>query len=205
MSKFPHQAKLCSECSSLLVASLNFKSSLLNFMFMVPCITSLYQWMSNNDTQQYAVYFILVQDHTTCFRCCPRPSSGVHKTVVTATGTSHMIMQLPHSVAKLRLLQFYILLMMGGWHLKRVEWSCSKINWQRAYCCISLGIYWSSLLVNCLLVECCFCHGCLGFNLTSYITFYHATPTFETLPILQLFLISHHLCWGWLPCDLSKF
>ena len=70
--------------------------------------------------QQYAVY-ILLQNHSTSFGRRPRPSSGVHKTVVTATGTSHMIMQLPHSVAKLRLLQFYILLMMGGWHLKRVE------------------------------------------------------------------------------------
>ena len=34
-----------------------------------------------------AVY-ILLQYHSTCFRCRPHPSSGVYKTVVTATGTS---------------------------------------------------------------------------------------------------------------------
>ena len=39
--------------------------------------------------QQYEVY-ILLQYHSTCFGYRPRPSSGVHKTVVVATGTSHM-------------------------------------------------------------------------------------------------------------------
>jgi len=43
--------------------------------------------------QKYAVY-ILLQHHCTCFGCRPHPSSGVHKIVVTATGTSHMIVQL---------------------------------------------------------------------------------------------------------------
>jgi len=51
-----------------------------------------------------SLYFILLQDHSTCFRSRPYPSSGVHKTVVTVTGTRHMIMQLPHSsMAKLGL------------------------------------------------------------------------------------------------------
>ena len=44
-----------------------------------------------------SLYFILLQDHSTYFGCRPHPSSGVHKTAVTATGTSHMIVQLPHS------------------------------------------------------------------------------------------------------------
>ena len=49
-----------------------------------------------------SLYFILMQNHSTCFGCRPHPSSGVHKTVVTSTGTSHMFVQLPHSnVAKL--------------------------------------------------------------------------------------------------------
>ena len=43
-----------------------------------------------------AVY-ILLQYHSTCFGCSPHQSSGVHKTVVIATGTSHMIVQSPHS------------------------------------------------------------------------------------------------------------
>ena len=42
--------------------------------------------------------FIILQVHSTCFGCQPHPSSGVHKTVTTASGT----VQLPPSnVAKL--------------------------------------------------------------------------------------------------------
>jgi len=42
--------------------------------------------------------FIILQVHCTCFGCQPQPSSGVHKTVTTASGT----VQLPPSnVAKL--------------------------------------------------------------------------------------------------------
>jgi len=49
-----------------------------------------------------SLYFILLQYHSTCFGCRPHPSSGVHKTVVTATGTSHLFVQLPHcNVSKL--------------------------------------------------------------------------------------------------------
>jgi len=33
--------------------------------------------------------FIILQVHSTCFGCQPHPSSGVHKTVTTATGTGH--------------------------------------------------------------------------------------------------------------------
>jgi len=43
------------------------------------------------------LYFILLQDHSTCFGCRPYQSSGVHKAAVTATGTSHMFLQQPHS------------------------------------------------------------------------------------------------------------
>ena len=42
------------------------------------------------DATLCSLYFILMQDHSTCFGCHPHPSSGVHKTVVTATGTSYM-------------------------------------------------------------------------------------------------------------------
>ena len=53
-----------------------------------------------------SLYFILLQDHSTCFGCRPHPSSGVHKTVVTATGTSHMIAWLSDSkVTKLATLE----------------------------------------------------------------------------------------------------
>ena len=39
--------------------------------------------------------FIILQVHCTCFRCQPHPSSGIHKTVTTASGT----VQLPPSNA----------------------------------------------------------------------------------------------------------
>jgi len=41
--------------------------------------------------QQYAVRFILLQNHSTCFGCPPHPSSGVLKTVTVASGTGHNI------------------------------------------------------------------------------------------------------------------
>jgi len=39
--------------------------------------------------QQYAVWFILLQNHSTCFGCPPHPSSGVLKTVTAASGAGH--------------------------------------------------------------------------------------------------------------------
>ena len=34
--------------------------------------------------------FIILQVHSTCFGCQTHPSSGVHKTVTTASGTGHI-------------------------------------------------------------------------------------------------------------------
>jgi hypothetical protein len=42
--------------------------------------------------------FIILQVHSTCFVCQPHPSSGVHKTVTTASGTGHIFVQLPPCV-----------------------------------------------------------------------------------------------------------
>ena len=63
----------------------------------------LYILINQRDsTVRSQFYFILLQDHSTCFGCCPHPSAGVHKTVTTASGTSHISLQLPSSnVAKL--------------------------------------------------------------------------------------------------------
>ena len=41
--------------------------------------------------QLFAINFILLQDHSTRFGCCPHPSSGVQKTVTAAFGTGHSI------------------------------------------------------------------------------------------------------------------
>ena len=49
---------------------------------------------------------IILQVHSTCFGCQPHPSSGVHKTVTTVSGTGHIFVQLPPSnVAKLATLE----------------------------------------------------------------------------------------------------
>jgi hypothetical protein len=34
--------------------------------------------------------FIILQVHSTCFGCQPHPSSGLHKTATTASGTGHI-------------------------------------------------------------------------------------------------------------------
>jgi len=41
------------------------------------------------DATQSSV-FIILQVHSTCFACQSHPSSGVHKTVTTASGTGHI-------------------------------------------------------------------------------------------------------------------
>jgi len=38
--------------------------------------------------QQYAVWFILLQNHSTCFGCPPHPSPGVLKTVTAASNVA---------------------------------------------------------------------------------------------------------------------
>ena len=44
----------------------------------------------SNKMQQYADIYLLL-NYCTCFGCTPRPSSGVHKTVVAASGTDHTV------------------------------------------------------------------------------------------------------------------
>jgi len=95
-------------------------------------------------------YFILLHDHSTCFGCVSHPSSGIHKTVVTATGTTHWscsctindyvlteftyyayhtrrdIWLVPMAVTEL------LCTLDDGCerHPKHVEWSCSKIKYK---------------------------------------------------------------------------
>jgi hypothetical protein len=88
--------------------------------------------------------FIILQVHSTCFGCQPHPSSGVHKTVTTASGTGHIscaavaklawprwrevaaqeILPVPEAVVT-------VLCTLNdgcGWHPKHVEWTCRIIN-----------------------------------------------------------------------------
>ena len=53
------------------------------------------------DTTQSSL-FIILQVHSTYCGCQPHPSSGVYKTVTTASGTGHIFVQLlPSNVTKL--------------------------------------------------------------------------------------------------------
>ena len=61
------------------------------FAFMVPCIDdNIYLIIVQRDSTQSSL-FIILQVHSTCFGCQPHPSSGVHKTVTTTSGTGHII------------------------------------------------------------------------------------------------------------------
>ena len=100
------------------------------------------------DATVCSLYSILLQDHTTCSGCRPHPSSGVHNTVVTATGARHKIVHLPRSnVAKLAMLEWDRCTIIWfapvavttvlrtpddgcGRHPKHVECSCSKIEYR---------------------------------------------------------------------------
>jgi len=55
-------------------------------MFMFPCTI-----VQRNATQ--SCIFIILQVHSTCFGCQPHPSSGVRKTVTTASGTGHIFVR----------------------------------------------------------------------------------------------------------------
>ena len=59
----------------------------MNFMFEFPCIISLY-YIKNQQVATLAVLFIS-HCKITCFGRFLRPSSGVLKTVVAATGACH--------------------------------------------------------------------------------------------------------------------
>ena len=46
---------------------------------------------------QHKAVYLLFCKFTTCFGCQLHPSSGVHKTVTTASGTGNIFVQLPPS------------------------------------------------------------------------------------------------------------
>jgi len=87
--------------------------------------------------------FIILQVHSTCFECQTHPSSGVHKTVTTASCTGHIFM-----CSYLRPTWPSLATLEGGrctateavvtvlctpvdgcgWHREHVEWTCRIIN-----------------------------------------------------------------------------
>jgi hypothetical protein len=111
---------------------------------MVPCIVT--KLIRSNKMQQHADIYLL-QNHCTCFGCPSHPSSGVHKTVTSVSGTGHSIWLttiLQHGQIRTahvgggllvgsydlyqRLqLQFYVLLMMGAMDTRNM-WSDFAVN-----------------------------------------------------------------------------
>jgi len=88
--------------------------------------------------------FVSLQVHSTCFGCQPHPSSGVHKTVTTASGTGHAMLcsYLPPTWPRWREVAAQIIRPVPKavvtvlctpddercWHPKHVEWTCRITN-----------------------------------------------------------------------------
>jgi len=53
-------------------------------------ITANLIYVINQRDARLSSLFIVLQNHSTCFGCPLRPSSGVHKTLVTTTVTSRV-------------------------------------------------------------------------------------------------------------------
>jgi len=107
--------------------------------------------------QKYALYFILLQNHFTCFACRPHPSSGTHQTVTTASDTTHIICAATSLILGLATIEWdscRIIWLVPvavtkvlctpddgcGRHPKHVEWFCSTKKYS-TYCCISWDNY----------------------------------------------------------------
>ena len=59
-------------------------------MFIVPCINDKTYLINVHRDATQSSLFIILQVHSTCFGYQPHPSSGVHKTVTTASSTRHI-------------------------------------------------------------------------------------------------------------------
>ena len=101
---------------------------------------SVHRWSTlifvQRDATQRSL-FIILQVHSTYFGCQQHPSSGVHKTVTTASGTGHIfcaatleggsrkkIWPVPEAVITVSCTPDDGC----GWHPKHVEWTCRIIN-----------------------------------------------------------------------------
>ena len=108
---------------------------------------SVHRWsiliIAQRDATQNSL-FIILQVHSTCFGCQPHPSSGVHKTVTTASDTGYIFcaatsLQRGHAnVATLAqkiwpVPEAVVIALCTpddgcGLHSKHVEWTCRIIN-----------------------------------------------------------------------------
>jgi len=88
---------------------------------------NIFMLVQRDETQSRL--FIILQIHCTCYGCQPHPSSGVHKTVTTASGTGHIFCaatSFQHGHVTVTVL--WTPDDGCGWHPKHVEWTCRIIN-----------------------------------------------------------------------------
>ena len=76
--------------------------------------------------------FIILQVHSTCYWCHPHPTSEVHKTVTSASGTGHIFcaatsLQRGQAWPEAVVTVLCTPVERCGWHPKHVEWTC-RIN-----------------------------------------------------------------------------
>jgi len=106
----------------------------INIRFIVIlCLWSVHRWpkliIVQRDATQSSL-FIILRVHSTCFGCQPHPSSGVHKTVTTASGTGHIFLR-SYLQAWPRWREATVLCNPDdgcGWNPKHVERTCRIIN-----------------------------------------------------------------------------
>jgi len=117
--------------------------------FMGKCwdLTDLFTLIIVQRDSTQSCLFIILQVHSTYFGCQPHPSSGVHKTVTTASGTGHIfcaatsIQRGQASCRKIWAVPAAVVTVLCihddgcDWHPEHVEWACRIIN--RLHCVAS--------------------------------------------------------------------
>jgi len=75
-------------CVFLMLCSFRSRYSVSVYCFCVNVYCTVLILVQRDATQRGL--FVILQVHSTCFGCQPHNSSGVHKTVTTASGTRHI-------------------------------------------------------------------------------------------------------------------
>jgi len=126
-----------------------FHMQVVSFALVSYVYGSVHRWpiliIVHRDAKQSGL-FIILQVHSTCFGCQPHPSSGVHKTVTTSSGTGRTFCaatclqrgQGPRwrqvAAQKIRPVPEDVVTVLCtpddgcGWHPKHVEWTCRIMN-----------------------------------------------------------------------------
>jgi len=136
--------------SNCVISTVLFREHVIQTVKFVYVYGSMHRWSILITVQRDATQnslFIILQVHSTCFGCQQHPSSGVHKTVTTASRTGHIfcaassiqsgqawscwrevaaqkIWPVPEAVVTVLCTPDD----RCDWHSKHVEWTCRIIN-----------------------------------------------------------------------------